>query len=327
MNDIPAGTEAAAPPRVTSVTRTTLYVCLVLIGALAAAYYRLRTDTLFGCQAGGYSAERFLSYCQVDGYGDFDHGAFWFKLEPEAAKAAGQAQVLFIGNSRLQYGFSTSATREWFDKNPTSHYFLGFAYGARVLFMRALLHQRLAAHPRVYIINLDSFFEENASVPAMMVMQDPNALSHYHGKQVWQWLHRHICGSVEGFCGDAYAIFRDRQTGLWQSSGLILDRDATSYETKVDTDAVARETASGKEFLAHLGVDPSCVIFTLVPTVHTPQPTSAAIAAALHVDLISPPGDDLLTFDGSHLDRNSAEHWSSQFFEAAGPRIRQCLGH
>ena len=23
----------------------------------------------------------------------------------------------------------------------------------------------------------------------MMVMQDPNALSHYHGKQVWQWLH------------------------------------------------------------------------------------------------------------------------------------------
>ena len=327
MNDIPLGTEAAAPARVSTAPRTALYICLVLIGALAAAYYRLRTDTLFGCQARGYSATTFLSYCQVDGYGDFDHGAFWFKLEPQAAKAAADAQVLFIGNSRLVYSFSTSATREWFDKNPAPYYLLGFAYNARVLFMRALLQERLSVHPRVYIINLDSFFGPNASGPAKMVMQDPDALSHYRGKQVWQWLHRNICGRMWGFCGDSYAIFRDNDTGQWHPSGLILDRQAASYETKVDPDEVARETDSGKQFLASLGVDPACVIFTVVPTVDTPQPTSAAIAAALHVDFISPPADDLLTFDGSHLDRNSAEHWSSQFFEAAGPRIRQCLEH
>jgi hypothetical protein len=324
MNDIPALTEVAAPASATPITRTALYACVVLLGALIGGYYRLRTDSLFGCQAGGYSAERFLSYCQVDGYGDFDHGAFWFKLEPEAAKAAAQARVLFVGNSRMQYGFSTSATEEWFARRPNSYYLLGFAYHARVLFQGALL-QRLGAHPRVYIINLDSFFEENASVPATMVMQDPGALGHYQGKRIWQWFHSAICGRLEAFCGNSYAIFRSRDTGVWQSSGLILDREATSFEEKPDAAAVARETAAGKRFLASLGVDPSCVIFTLVPTVDTPQPTSAAIAEALNIDFIAPSSDDLLTFDGSHLDRNSAERWSSQFFEAAGPKIRECL--
>jgi hypothetical protein len=328
MNDIPAAAQAAAAPvRVASVTRTTLYACLVLIGALAAAYYRLRTDSVFGCQAGGYSATSFLSYCQVDGYGDFDHGAFWFKLEPQAAQAAADAQVLFIGNSRLVYGFSTSATHEWFEKNPASYYLLGFAYNARVLFMRALLQKQLAVHPRVYIINMDEFFGPNASAPAKMVMQDPDARSHYRGKQIWQSLHRNICGLVEAFCGHSYAIFRDTDTGMWHPSGLILDRQAASEETKVDADEVAREAESGKQFLASLGVDPQCVILTLVPTVDAPRPSSTAIAAALHEDFISPSGEDLLTFDGSHLEHNSAERWSSQFFEAAGPKIRQCLGH
>jgi hypothetical protein len=320
MNDIPAVTQTGV------VSRTGLYLCLILLGAFAAGYYRLRTDTLFGCQAGGYSAENFLAYCQVDGYGDYDHGAFWFKLEPDAARAVAQAQVLFVGNSRLGYGFSTSATEEFFEKSPTPYYLLGFAYDAQALFERALL-QRLGAHPRVYVINLDSFFEEHASVPAKMVMSDPNALSHYRGKQIWQWLHRTICASATVLCGSSYGYFRSRRTGVWQPSGQILDREATSLEDKVDTRILARETETGRKFLASLGVDPRCVIFTVVPTVDTPQPTSAAIAAALHVDFIAPPSDDLLTFDGSHLDKSSAEHWSSEFFEAAGPKIRQCLGH
>ena len=33
-------------------------------------------------------------------YGDYDHGAIWFGLEPAADAAAANAQVLFLGNSR-----------------------------------------------------------------------------------------------------------------------------------------------------------------------------------------------------------------------------------
>ncbi len=316
----------AAPKTLSSAPRTVLYLFLVLLGVILAAYYRLRTDSLFGCQAAGYSADRFLAYCQTDGYGDFDHGAFWFKLEPEAARAAAASQVLFLGNSRLQYGFSTAATHEWFAQNSRSYYLLGLAYGAQVVFHQALL-QRLGAHPRVYIINLDAFFGSHLSGPADMVMHDPGALSHYRTKRFWQTLHRAVCGRVAALCGNSYAIFRNRGSGVWQPSGAISANEAISYLPKADEAEAAREAVAARKFLTTLGVDPRCVIFTLVPTVDTPQLTSAAIAAAVKVDFVAPQIDDLLTFDGSHLDRMSAERWSDQFFDAAGPKIRQCLGH
>ncbi len=306
--------------------RVGVYLAIVLCAALAAAYYHLRTDSLFGCQGSGYSKERYLVYCQTDGYGDFDHGAFWFDLEPEATGAARRADLVFVGNSRLQYGLSTTTTQEWLSKNAPSFYLLGFAYHPRVLFQRALI-ERLKPRARVYVINLDSFFEENASVPARTVMNDPDANSHYRWKHFWQYLHRGICGTIPSFCGNSYAIFRTRNTGMWQSSGRIIANEAASVDDKIDADMVKREVASGRKFIDGLGIDPRCVIFTLVPTVDAQTATSAAIAKELGADFIAPELDDLLTFDGSHLDNESAERWSGAFFDAAGAKIRACLAN
>ncbi len=317
----------AAPAAASAVgtrTRAGVYIGLILLVALLAAYYRLRTDSLFGCQALGYSSGRFLSYCQTTGYGDFDHGAFWFNLEPAAARAAAGAQILFLGNSRLQYGFSSSATQEWLQHNANRYYLLGFAYGAGAAFESKLL-RRLRAHPRVYVINLDGFFSDSPSVPARMVMDDPGAQAHYTTKLRWQFLHRVICGPLASLCGTSYGIYRDSATGIWTPFGAISASEAASTQANADPDVVRREAPVARQFLDQLGVDPSCVIFTLVPTVDAPRPTAAALSAALHVDFIAPAVDDLLTFDGSHLDRLSAEQWSSSFFAAAGPRIRRCL--
>jgi hypothetical protein len=33
----------------------------------------------------------------------------------------------------------------------------------------------------------------------------------------------------------------------------------------------------------------------------------------------------LLTFDGTQMEKMSAERWSRAFFQAAGPKIRSCL--
>ncbi len=325
MMDTPAGTGPAASSAVAGTPRRlALYSALVLLAILAAAFHRLRADSIFGCQAAGYAADRYLSYCQTDGYGDFDHGAFWFDLEPEATQSATKADLLFVGNSRMQYAFSTDAAREWLTQNGSPYFLLGFAYHPRVLFQRALIH-RLRPQARVYVINLDTFFQENASIPANTVMNDPGAQSHYRGKQFWQWLHRAVCGRVEAMCGHSYVIFKDRRTGMWQSFGKISANEATSDDPNVDADEVAGETTSGRQFIAGLGIDPNCVIFTLVPTVDTPYAASTAIAKALNVELIAPRPDDLLTFDGSHLDHPSAERWAAAFFAAAGPKIQACL--
>ncbi len=305
-------------------SRISAYIFIVLGAVLAASYYRLRTDTIFGCQANGYSTEQYLAYCQAGGYGDFDHGAFWFGLEPVATRSAAAADVLFVGESRMQIAFSSTAGQDWLAKNTPSYYLLGFLYHPRVLFQRALLH-KLVPRAHIYVINLDSFFEENANVVERIVMDEPDALSSYQRKRLWQYLHRAVCGKVAGFCGNSLAVFRARHTGVWQLSGTISADKAASVDPKLDAEMVAREIVSGRKFLDSLGVDPSCVIFTLVPTVDTPSATSAAIAAGLHVDFIAPEFKDLMTYDGSHLDRGSAERWSAAFFDAAGAKIRDCV--
>src|SRR5690349_12039247 len=49
----------------------------------------------------------FLAFCESPRYGDYEHGAYYFDLEPEAIEALKKAEVLFLGNSRAQFAFST----------------------------------------------------------------------------------------------------------------------------------------------------------------------------------------------------------------------------
>lgn len=301
-----------------------IYISLLLIATIGASIVHLRSDTIFGCPA-ITSGDRYISYCQATGYGDFDHGAWWFNLEPEATKAAAAADLLLVGNSRMGYAFSSEASQGWLKENAQRPFLLGFAFWPQVLFHRAML-QKLNPKPRVYIINLDDFFEEQASEPARMVMEDPNALSRYRDKQRWQNLQQAVCSRFAKVCGDSYAITRDRQTGSWKLIGAITTHmNATSDIDKPNLETVARETEIGRKFLDQLAVDRSCVFFTSVPTVDTQRGTSQAIAEGLGVQFVAPQVDDLLTFDGSHLDPPSAERWAAAFFEEAGPKIKQCL--
>ena len=64
--------------------RPGLYMLLVLAVALVGGAYSLRKYGIFSCQASGYGSDRYLGYCGATSYGDYDHGAMWFGLEPVA---------------------------------------------------------------------------------------------------------------------------------------------------------------------------------------------------------------------------------------------------
>jgi hypothetical protein len=83
--------------------------------------------------------------------------------------------------------------------------------------------------------------------------------------------------------------------------------------------------ARAEQFVSSLPVPRTCVVLTVVPYPATKSAEAKAIADALGLELTIPKLDDLRTFDGSHLDRPSAERWSKAFFDLAGPRIQQCL--
>ena len=61
-------------------SRPAIYICFILCSVIAASGYKLRTQTIFACQATLYNSDRYIAYCNGARYADYEHGAFWFDL-------------------------------------------------------------------------------------------------------------------------------------------------------------------------------------------------------------------------------------------------------
>jgi hypothetical protein len=225
----------------------------------------------------------------------------------------------------MQFGFSTDTTDKWFAEKSARHYLLGFSYNEGHVFATDVV-RKVRPQARVYVINLDGFFAPYASPIVKTLTNDDSAQQDYRNKRTWQWAHRSLCGRLPVLCGSEFTVFRVKPTGRWIAEGKFeLQTQPTSENPAIDEEALKEQTALGHFFLDRVTARRECIILTMVPTVQTTQATAKAIAAAVNLELVSPTLDDLRTFDGSHLDKESAERWSAAFLEAAGPRIQKCL--
>jgi hypothetical protein len=310
------------------VIRPVLYIIVLILSLVATYAYKLRTQGIFACTADGYyPTDAYLGYCNATAYGDYDHGAFWFGLEPEAQRFAKNADVLFLGGSRMEFAFSTVATDQWFSSSGVSQYLMGFTHTENATFVAPLL-SRLKPRAKVYIINVDQFFYDQATAPGADILRDNNDVRRrYSEKQLWQHVHRSICTKLGAVCGRQFAYYRSRKTGHWKVKG--------SYQAKAtpvadgpssDQDHWDHYAALARQFISTLPVDRTCVLLTVAPYPATRSAEARAIAAAVGLELVIPQLDGLRTFDGSHLDLPSAERWSKAFFDITGPQIRRCLG-
>jgi hypothetical protein len=305
--------------------RPTIFIGVVLGATLLSAAYEVRTDTILSCQADGYTPDRYIAYCNGKNYGDYEHGAFHFHLEPSAESFAKNADVLFLGNSRLQVAFSTAATANWFSAVSARYYLLGFSGSENVVFAEDLL-RRIRPQARVYVINVDDFFERVETPIVKRLFHDPEARNRYEGKQFWQHLHEPICKKFAALCGGDIVIFRSRATGAYIRLTPKQIITPVSYDQIINQNVVNTGTAAGIDFLSHLSIKPPCVILTMVPTVETKIENVKAIATSLGQKLVTPDIiEGLQTYDASHLDQPSAQRWSQAFFQAASARIRSCL--
>jgi hypothetical protein len=304
--------------------RPAIYASIILAAAFIAYGYQIRTQTIFSCPANGYSADRFLAYCQGASYADYEHGAFQFDLEPAARAFAGNADVLFLGNSRLQLAFSTTATADWFSAASARYYLMGFLYYENVVFAEGLL-RTIRPRARVLVINVDDFFGRSESPPVKSIFHDPEARQKYEAKQLWQRVHKSACKTFVRLCGTKFVIFRSRETGAYYREGVPLNKiTPVSYDQNVSQDVVDSNIATAIDFLSRFAQG-KCVILTNVPFVETNMGNANAIAKGVGAKLVTPTLEGLQTYDGYHLDQPSAERWSKAFFSAAGPEIRSCL--
>jgi hypothetical protein len=310
-----------------SVLRPVLYIGILLASIVGTYVVKLRTAGIFGCTAEGYyaSTNAYLGFCNASAYGDYDHGAFWFDLEPEARRFAANAAVLFVGSSRMQFAFSSIATDKWFAAAAVPHYLMGFTHTENSTFVAPLL-QRLEPHAKVYVINVDQFFLGTETGPASQILHDGDIERRYREKRLWQIAHRALCTRAHAICGHQFAYYRSRQYGHWKAFGNNKpDTSFVSEDPASDEDKWDHYAELARQFIADLPVDRSCVVLTNVPSPNTRSAEAKAIAEAVGLPLVNPQLEGLRTFDGSHLDRPSAERWSAAFFETAGPQIQRCL--
>jgi hypothetical protein len=328
--DLPVAPKTLAKPREGLLAgQLALYIGIVLLAAFASYAYLVTTRSIFACKGRGYSATRYLAYCGGPSYADYEHGALFFNLEPPALDHAREADVLVLGNSRIQVALSNDAADDWFKRASAQYYLLGFSYDEDMVFTEELL-RRMNPRASVYIINVDDFFARRETPFARIILHDPDAQGRYEWKRFWQYFHRPICGAFPMLllCGRQSAIFRSRETGAYYRipyHEVALPQNAVSYDSWVD-DAVVKDSAAlAIDFLKRFAQG-KCVILTNVPYPETKIGNAEAIASGAGLPLVVPPKmDGLYTFDGFHLDRASADRWSRAFLEAAGPQIRSCL--
>jgi hypothetical protein len=306
--------------------RPVIYILILLAACAASFIYQLRVNNIFACPASGYTSDRYLSNCGT-GYGDYEHGAFWFDLEPVAEMSAASADVLFLGDSRMVLAFSTAATTKWFSSASASFYLLGFYAFENSIFERALL-RKLKPRAEVYVIPIGDFFQPFEAPIAKNIMHDGAARNLYNVKRNLQFAHKAICMKLPTICGNGFVVFRSRQTGMWymETSRFKGRERQVSDDQQIDEREITDAVAIGRTFLSELPVRTECVVLTVVPTVGTKLSVANAIASGLGKMLVVPQQfDGLQTLDGTHLDQASAERWSEAFFKTAGPQIQRCL--
>ena len=261
--------------------RPAIYIMILLGAFIASSVYHFRVNNIFACPASGYTSDRYLAHCDAANYGDYEHGAYWLNLEPAAEMSAANADVLFLGDSRVQFAFSTVATAQWFSSASIRYHLLGFVAFENSIFARALLH-RLKPRAKVYVIPVADFFQQSEAPEAKVIMHDDGARSRYAVKRRWQFVHEAFCMKLAAICGRAFAVFRSRQTGMWYTSPVSMSHGRpVSYDEQIDERKIDEAITIGRIFLSELPVKPECVILTVVPTVGTKLAQQMRLQAVL----------------------------------------------
>jgi hypothetical protein len=274
----------------------------------------------------------YLAYCDSPTYGSYEQAAYWYDLEPEATRSLQQADILFLGNSRLQFAFSTQPVDDFFSARSLRYHLLGFGYGESSRFPRALL-RRYRPTPKLVIINADPFFQDVPSPVAADIERDPSrTLLDGLDKLIFDRLQPALC-AIPLFCSATNpSTYRDRRSGQWIWRDILAPAATVAGPiTPAKPIPWSRQSlpawqADAETFLDELGVPRSCIILTGIPTpAIDAEGMATALAKRLGVTVIIPAIDGLTALDTSHLSAASADRWSTAFLAAAAPTIDACL--
>jgi hypothetical protein len=315
-----------------------LYLAIfALVASVAGATYRTArwAYSVLGCIP--YTEPgAFLAHCLEPHYGDYEHAAYYYGLQPQAIENLKKAKVLILGNSRTQFAFSTDVMRQYFRERSIPYYVFAFGYDEGVDFPRMLI-EKYSLRPDVLLIVADPFFGNGLSEPARAIVGGSfwgriSAFEDAVRKKIFNALLLTLCHQRNALCrSDRPTIYRYEQDGSWIWQNIFWPPEAGQLAL-LPPDRVPRlrvedyDITNAKRLFDAAGVRKDCIALTFVPNNFTnAEPYAAEISQILGVNVVLPWGTGWMTLDHSHMTWSSARRWSAAFLQGANSLITRCV--
>ncbi len=249
-------------------------VVYLLVAAVVGLAYRIvdRGVASLHCLAPPPEGH-FLAFCLSPQFGDYEHGAYYYRLEPDALAELRRADVVFFGSSRQQVALSTRAFKDFFGKLGVAPYLFGFGYAEQGAFPLAIV-QNEKLKPKAIVVLADPFFQDR-STPHVRVNQwlrwrVITELYEFGQKKLFIEIGARVCGVWPDLCAPApQLVFRSKKDGEWLLHNFDYSKPnaiAGPAFLTYTAEMAAADRAFAERFIAATGVPRDCVILSAAPT-------------------------------------------------------------
>jgi hypothetical protein len=271
-------------------------------------------------------------YLAHDRGGHLDHHVLYHGIDAEAIANLKQADVLFVGTSRMMFALRSRVIRPWADAHGLRYYALGFGFREGDTWALELI-KKYDLRPRIVVVNVDGFFGRPLSEWAERVRNDTpfGARKLFWegelGHETRRIVHRVIPNWIDlygrpGFpFGNEFIAYRSRRDGIWAISPWpkpTMPAHAADYGP---SPVGPRIGDPARAFKAEMDRRGTRMIVTYVPTPDDAGGNPVALGAILNVPVVGMDVDGLTSHDGSHLSEESAVFWSQRLVQDLTPHL------
>ncbi len=262
-------------------------------------------------------------YLAHDRGGHLDHHILYHGTDPVAMRHLREADVLFVGTSRMMFALRSRVISPWASANGLKYYALGFGHRDGDEWVLDVI-RRHDLRPKLVVANVDGFFGQARSAWANRVRRDSMfgagklQLEGEIGHEVRRAIHRVIPNWIDlygrpGFpFGNEFIAYRSRENGVWRVTPWpepTMEAPALDYSVAAVGDRIGEPARAFKRELDQRG---AALVLTHVPTPDGGVGNPVAVAAMLGVPVVGMDVDGLTSHDGSHLSEESAVFWSQR---------------
>lgn len=268
-------------------------------------------------------------YLAHDRGGAVDHYVLYHGTDRTALARLRQAQVLFLGNSRLMFALESGALRAFFQQRGLRYYVLGFGHTEQDDFPARII-AKYDLRPSVVVVNVDGFFWDGQSEWAAKVVRETwfDARKLQAESEASHWVRRRLHAVLPQYAdlhhgGREFVVFRSRLDGTWLVANQFDEGMPFEWPPVSDRHEPSRRSLEAAEtFKRDLDARGARLILALVPSPLASIHRAQVVAAHLGVPLVAPTVDRLTTVDGSHLSPASAWRFERVFLSALSDLLR-----